>query len=181
MRKATIFLVILSLFLVGCSSGEVPDEEIAVIEVDEPEIETTDDENVEEEIFQEEIEEAEEEVEEEATETLSQQNAIGSADIYFDDVKYPLNINGAGEPEESLSSCIYFEEGTHKMTVSAITESFTFDYIRFSQGGENPIIPSEIKPKDDEDLVVGGGIYKTATREAFHTDLRQNPKANSPR
>jgi len=86
----------------------------------------------------------------------------GSAKVYFDDAKNPLIISAAGENEELSKACLYLEEGTHKMSVTAVSETFKYDYIRFSQGGENAIAPENIEAaKESEAIKDDGAVYRT--------------------
>lgn len=88
--------------------------------------------------------------------------AVGSAEVYFDNAKAPVVISGDGSKEEAQKACIYLKKGTHKMKLLSVSDPFTFDYIRFSHGGDNPIIPGELEPEDKNDVIVSdGAIYKT--------------------
>lgn len=71
-------------------------------------------------------------------------NAIGEGEIYFDDAIEPVEVMAAGDKESSFK-CVYFEEGIHKMKVVSSDKSFKYDYIRFSQGGEDAVTIDELK------------------------------------
>jgi len=92
-------------------------------------------------------------------------NTVGNANIYFDDYK-PILLETNKEAYETERFSVYLTEGMHKMTVEATEGSFLVDYIRFSQGGKNPInladgdVTSETPSKTEAEETIHP-VYKT--------------------
>jgi len=66
-------------------------------------------------------------------------NSTGNAEIYFDNAPYPVNVASMSNVQEMNLGCYYLEEGTHAIKIKATAGNFTFDKVRFAEGGENPI------------------------------------------